>query len=119
MKNCEVLVSGPLLARASWPSPLKIASGSNSSANGKPGPLAPPEPLPFGSPPWMTKPWHDAVEGQAVIETRIDQPHDPRDGGGRDLGQELKDDVAEPRDRKLDVGAGVEDPRRRSPGSSW
>ena len=52
MKNCEPLVSGPLLAIASTPGPVNCSAALNSSSNLYPGP---PVPSPLGSPPWIMK----------------------------------------------------------------
>ena len=52
MKNWLEFVSLPLLAKASWPVPLKMVLALNSSLNVA---SCPPVPSPLGSPPWMTK----------------------------------------------------------------
>ena len=80
MKNCESFVSSLLLAIDSTPALVWRNQGLNSSSKSTP---EPPVPVPFGSPPWMTKGvpsdvLGDAVEDQIVVEAGLGQFDDPR-----------------------------------------
>src|SRR5262249_44086073 len=100
---------------ASWPSPLKMAWGLNSSSNWKPGP---PDPSPGGASPWSQNVGRDAMDLQVRVKARAQEPADLGHRARGQVIEELEDHVAVAGHRHLEERMAGTDGGRDGPAAA-